>query len=153
MRSARELLEVSNPAWPELRALIADAPIDVHVLPAPDDSERVIHALQVSAASTLGALAVSTGGLVCDHGWLRLLGGGTCELPSLADANGLTEPQRRPPSSLTVAHDVLGGCFAINGGSLMGAIGEVCYFGPDLLEWTSIGGGHTAFVDWSWAAG
>jgi hypothetical protein len=28
----------------------------------------------------------------------------------------------------------------------MGAIGEVCYFGSDSLEWTSIGGGHTAFA-------
>src|SRR5688500_6290688 len=35
----------------------------------------------------------------------------------------------------------------------MGAIGEVCCFGPDSLEWTSIDGGHTAFVDWALGGG
>ena len=105
-------------------------------------------ALQVSAGSTLGALALRTGAIVCDHGWLRLLGAGTEDLPGLAEANGLSSERQDPPSALTVAYDVLGGRFAIDGGELSGTPGEVCYFGPDTLEWTPIGGGHTAFVHW-----
>ncbi len=40
----------------------------------------------------------------------------------------------------------LGGRFAIDGGSLGIALGEVCYFGPDGLAWEALGGGHADFV-------
>jgi len=47
-----------------------------------------------------------------------------------------------------VAYDVLGGRFAINGGSLPGDPGGMCYWAPDTLDWSPLGGGHTAFVEW-----
>lgn len=41
---------------------------------------------------------------------------------------------------------MLGGRFAIDGGALGVAPGEVCYYGPDSLGWDGLGGGHAAFV-------
>ncbi len=76
-----------------------------------------------------------------------MLGAGAPGLPSLAAANDCPRPTV-PPPSVTVAYDVLGGRFAIDGGALAGTPGEVCYFGPDTLSWTPIGGGHSAFVHW-----
>ena len=113
------------------------------------EADRTLYALQVTAGSTLGALAHNCGGLLIDHGWLRILGGGTDQLPSLASANGLGDPSAAPgpPPFLIVAFDVLGGRFAIDGGGLGVAPGEVCYWGPDTLEWESLGIGHTAFVN------
>ncbi len=69
---------------------------------------EVLFRLQVTARSTLGALALRCGGVLLDHGWLRLLGGGGDELMSLAEANGLGEPMcAERPAALTVAFDVL----------------------------------------------
>jgi hypothetical protein len=50
-------------------------------------------------------LAAHTGGLLIDHAWLRVLGGGATGLPSLAEANGLDEPtpSSTPPPLLEVA--------------------------------------------------
>ena len=75
-----------------------------------------------------------------------MLGAGAPGLPSLAAANDR-------PGAQTAAYDALGGRFAINGGALGGESGEVCYFGPDTVAWTPIGGGHTAFVQWALEGG
>ncbi len=45
-----------------------------------------------------------------------------------------------------MAYDVLGGVFAVDGGGLGVAPGEVCYRGPDTLQWISLGAGHGRFV-------
>jgi hypothetical protein len=82
------------------------------------EAEACLLALQVTARSTLGALALHTGGVVIDHGWLRLLGGGHGRLPSLATANGVTDGQQ--PPVLLIGFDVLGGRFAIDGGAATG---------------------------------
>jgi hypothetical protein len=107
-RSADKLLKVEIPPWPLLKALIADAAVDVKVLSVDDaTSKNVLYRLQVTAASTLGALASSCGALVLDHGWLRILGAGTEGLEDLATANGLGDPGHRPvpPGHLVVAYD------------------------------------------------
>jgi hypothetical protein len=148
IRSAGELAEVPDPAWPEWLQLIRLAPVPVVVLPvARHAGLEVLFRLQVTARSMMGALALNSGGLLADHGWLRLLGGGTANLPDLAAVNGLGPPgPSEPPPSLTVGFDVLGGRFAVNGGGLRGQPGEVCYWGPDTLAWTPLGGGYSQFA-------
>lgn len=111
--------------------------------------ELCLYCLQVSARSTLGALALNTGGITVGHGWLRVLGGGGLGLPDIAAVNGLEGTPTPPPPLLLVAFDVLGGRFAINGGGLPGDAGEISYWGPDALLWRPIGFGHTDFVYWS----
>lgn len=142
LRSESELADVDEPAWPGLATLIDAAPLPVVVLPVPPDQARaVLYRLQVTARSALGALALNCGGLLIDHGWLRVLGGGGDGLPDIAAVNDLADPARThsPPPFLTVAFDVLGGRFAVDGGGLGVQPGQVCYWGPDTLEWSGLG--------------
>ncbi|CAN7245103.1 DUF2625 family protein [Knoellia sp. LjRoot47] len=148
-RSVAELTGVDQPAWPELREAIDRSDTPVTVLPTTrGQGERTLHRLQVTARSVLGALALECGGLLVDHGWLRVLGGGAHGIPDLAEANGLTEPDDStpPPPFLIVAHDVLGGRFAVDGGGLGVAPGQVCHFATDSLRWEALGVGHGEFV-------
>lgn len=138
-----------EPAWPLIEALLRAAAHPVVVLPADRASrEATLARLQVTSRSVLGALARESGGLLIDHGWMRMLGGGPPPL-NLAVANGLGEAPGEPPASLLVAFDILGGKYAINGGSLPGSPGEVCYFAPDQLAWWPMEMGHHEFVAWS----
>ena len=148
-RSAPELSDVEDPAWPEIKQAVARAAVPVRVLPVSrSQGSDVLFRLQVSAASALGAMALNCGALVLDHGWLRLLGGGADALPDLAEANGLGDPAngRSAPPWLVVAFDVLGGQFAVDGGGLGIGDREVCYRGPDTLRWVGLGTGHSDFV-------
>jgi hypothetical protein len=83
---------VDEPAWPLLQEAFTSsaAPLEV----APGDAEQgraCLLQLQVSAGSALGALALHTGGVIVDGGWLRVFGGAAgasaAGLPSLAQVN------------------------------------------------------------------
>jgi hypothetical protein len=149
MRSWEELALVDDPAWPLVQAGIATAAHPVTVLPGDRAvREATLVQLQVTARSGLGALALETGGMLVDHGWLRRLGGGSPPL-NLAAANGLEQRLGEPPTLLTVGFDVLGGRYALNGGALPGSAGEICYFAPDELAWLPMEMGHLDFVLWS----
>ena len=68
---------MADPAWPEIQSLMAEAVVDVQVLPAPASRRDVaLETLQFTARSFLGALVGECGGLLVDHGWLRILGAG-----------------------------------------------------------------------------
>jgi hypothetical protein len=155
-RSIAELADVANPAWPEVIDAVEAAAGDRQILPVDEaQGRRTLHQLQVSAGSWLGAMALNCGGVLVDHGWLRLLGGGHGGLADLASMNGLGDPSAAdgPPSFLVVAYDVLGGRFAIDGGGLGGTPGEVAYWAPDTMRWDGLGMGHAAFVRWSLSGG
>jgi len=150
VRDLAELTLVPNPMWPTVQAWVADSPVPVEQLPVERRTgEQCISRLQVTAASTMGALALNCGGILVDHRWLRLYGGSQDPLVDLAVLNGLATPPSGTPPHLVVASDVLGGRFAVNGEGLVGSPGEVCYFGPDTLEWEPLGMGHTDLVRWS----
>jgi Protein of unknown function DUF2625 len=146
-RSADDLRAASNTAWPQVEALIESSPNSVRLLSA-DLARRdaALVALQITSHSFLGAVVGECGALVVDQGWLRILGAGTEGLPGVHEANGLSAG---PPLLLDVAWDVLGGRFAIYGGGLDASPGEVCYWGPDTLDWTPVGGGYTDFIPWA----
>ena len=148
IRRLEELLNVPDPAWDKVRHLVGQNPSATVVDGDSERGARALWRLQVSASSYLGALAVHTGGILADDGWFRLLGGGSPHLADLATANELDEPREgaAPPPFLLVGYDALGGRFAIEGGGLGVAAGEVCYFGPDSLSWGGLSGGHADFV-------
>jgi hypothetical protein len=142
IRSAGELAAVPDPAWPEWLELVRLAPVPAVVLPvARQAGLEVLFRLQVTARSMMGALALNSGGMLADHGWVRLLGGGSEGRPDLAAANGLGPPgTSAPPPWLTIGFDALGGRFAVNGGGLDGFYQdlrwpgwqeEVAALGPD----------------------
>ncbi len=160
MRELTELIEVEDPAWPELQTLFADCPMPLTVFaPDPHESSRGLHQLQVTARSMLGGLTLNCGGLLVDDGWVRVYGGGPGHdggLPSLAQVNGFPEtfdPGWQAPAGLVVAHDVLGGVFALNGmdpaaSERPGQPGQMTYFAPDTLAWEALGIGHSAWLAW-----
>ncbi|WP_460761420.1 DUF2625 family protein [Nocardiopsis oceani] len=129
--------------------------MSVHVQPpAPEHRGRCLLRLQVTARSFLGAVALETGGILVDDGWLRVHGGGCADLAGLDQVNGLTgEVEEAPPARLIVAHDVLGGVFGVNGPAAEelgypGEPGEVAYFAPDRLEWEPLGTGYAGWLEW-----
>ncbi len=149
IRDISALSEV-NDAWPLLSDLVDASPVDARALQRDESRSReCVTRLQVTTRSALGGLAYNCGGIVVDHGWLRILGGGREHLHSLSEANDLPSPApaSTPPGHLVVAEDVLGGQFAIDGGELGIEPGTVCYFGPDSLAWVGLGVGHGQFVE------
>lgn len=147
VRGYRDLLS-DDPAWPQLEAA-ARASGRVTVLPRDATAARTcLEALQVTTRSPLGALAHETGGLLVDHGWLRVFGSGHAQLPRRLggwnDALGIPHAD-----FLLIADDVVGGVFAINGGALGPAPGNVYYFAPDTLAWEDTELRHTAFMQWA----
>ena len=152
MRSLADLTSTDEPAWPLVQQWIAAAP-NVEVLPVdPDRARAVLLAMQVTLHSTLGAVAYRSGGLLVDHGWLRILGSGNGRLKrSLASWNDgrVALDASRRPSMVLVADDVLGGFFAINGGELGEGEGTVYYLAPDTLRWEPLGLGYSEFLAWA----
>lgn len=152
MRPLSELINTDDPAWPEVEQWIAGATNDVEVLPV-NEAERdsALLAVQVTTRSPMGAIVYETGGLLIDHGWLRILGSGHSRLPrSLASWNeGRTMfGDGQMPGYLLVADDVLGGFFAINGGSLGPEMGSVFYFSPDTADWECLDFSYSQFIFW-----
>ena len=152
MRNLNELLAAPNPAWPLVQSWIAEASNPVEVLPPHKESRaESLLAIQVTVGSVLGAFACETGGLLVDHGWVRVLGSGhprlTRSVASWNTGRTIRQPGQTPPFVL-VADDVLGGFFAINGGAFDAEPGLVCYFTPDSLEWESLEIPHSEFVMW-----
>lgn len=154
MRQLSELLS-DEPAWPLVESWIAEAVNDVRVLPTDRErSEETLHLLQVTTRSPMGAIALETGGLLVDHGWIRVLGaGGQAMSSSLASWNGLHATREIEPieNALVVANDAVGGLFALNGGAFAGESGSVFYFAPDTLDWLDTTMGYSGFLEWACA--
>ncbi len=126
-------------AWDEISAAVAEAPYPVEVLPVePGLGELRLSALGITTGSCLGAVVAHTGGLLVDHGWLRVLGGGHEQLPEVV-------PPQTAEAGLTIAYDVLGGQFSwltpAGGGTP-----TVHYFGPDDLTWQDLDLGYAAWL-------
>lgn len=145
-----ELLEKQSPAWPTVTSLISSAPRKVEVLPRDSaQAERTLLALDVTTRTTLGAVAWETAGILVDDGWLRILGSGSDRMQgSLLTWNGLGgEPKVAATGGyLIVAHDVLGGVFAMDGGGLGPGKGEAYYLAPDTFEWEDLEMGYTQLI-------
>lgn len=145
-----------DPAWPLVQSWIEAAHNEVAVLPAERAlGEDTLRRLEVTDHSVLGAVAVETGGILIDHGWLRLLGSGSEPLRgSIASWNTIGDAPEVEPlaGALVIGHDAIGGFFALDGGEFEGQVGDVHYFSPDTLEWESLELGYAAFVHWAVSA-
>ncbi len=142
------LLRTDDPAWPHLRQWLADAPNPASIWTTPRErGEATLYRLQVSATTTLGAMALYTAGVSVDGGWIRLLGAGGAPLgPGLREWNGLSGKPAALPGALIVAHDVVGGFFVVNAGAFEGEEGRVLYRAA--RAWVDLGVGYTELVRW-----
>jgi len=93
----------------------------------------------------MGAIVHETGGILIDHGWLRVLGSGHTKLQrTLPGWN-----EGRSNGFYLVADDAIGGFFALNGGNLGTDAGNLYYFAPDTLAWEPMGISYSQFIPWS----
>ena len=115
-------------------------------------AERELFTMQMPTSSPMGAVIYETGGILIHHGWLRILGSGSFKLPrGLMDWNfskSFNESSEKP-KYLLVADDVIGGYFALNGGSLGDNLGKIYYFSPKALTWHNLNFTYTEFLAWA----
>jgi hypothetical protein len=151
MRQLEELINKTDPGWKLVQEWISKAKNKVEVLPC--DTARAKEALyktQVTTRSPMGAIIYSTGGLLVDNGWIRILGSGSAKLDrTLPDWNkGKSFKQfGEQPAFLLVADDAVGGFFAVNGGAFGADAGKVYYLSPDDLEWEPLDITYTEFLN------
>lgn len=152
MKSLEQLLEQQS-AWLILRDWFAQAKNLYEILASyPEDASAALVGMQLSTRSPLGAIVYETGGVLIDHGWLRILGSGNEKLPrGLFDWNfGKTFKQSgEQPSYLLIADDAIGGYFAINAGGIGADIGRVYYYHPKSQQWKSLNLGYSEFLGWA----
>ncbi|BBY46708.1 hypothetical protein MARA_01380 (plasmid) [Mycolicibacterium arabiense] len=160
MRDVVELVGVLDPAWPWLVADLDSSFADYAILPPePQSCEAALHQLQVTARSPLGAVVLNTAGVLVHGGWLRMYGGsggGSTGMPSIGEVNGFPAdpvPGWQPAAGLIIAHDVLGGVFALNGAHPQqhgrpGVPGSVVHFSAATLTWEDLDMGHTEWLSW-----
>jgi hypothetical protein len=141
-RAWRDLVNEAEDAIALIREWAAAAPFDVEILPCePAAGQRALEALQVSTRSPMGALAFHTGGLLVDHGWLRVLGAGCPLFPRAIDTwNDLGQPSQRHLAGVLVADDAAGGFFA-----WYREPRTIHYLPPDTLAWEDLDLGYS---DW-----
>ncbi|WP_211345577.1 DUF2625 domain-containing protein [Paraflavitalea soli] len=151
MRPLEALIDKNDPGWPLIRSWIDTAKNKVEVLPAdPSKAGDALFNTQVTTQSPMGAVVYMTGGLLIDHGWIRILGSGNARLTrSLPEWNKGKSFQEygEAPGYWLIADDVLGGFFAVNTGTFSREkIGNVYYLAPDNLEWEDLNMTYAGFL-------
>jgi len=151
MQPLENLVHTADPGWDYVKQWIGAAANKVEVLPCDTlKAKDALYKAQVSTRSAIGAVIYHTGGLLVDHGWIRILGSGSPQLNrSLPDWNkGKTFSQfGEIPSYLLVADDAVGGFFAINNGGLGSEAGMIYYFAPDSLQWQNLNMTYPEFLN------
>lgn len=154
-RSLADLLSGTESSWLMLREWFAAARNPVEVLPGERDrGEAALLELQVTDRSPLGAVALEAGGILFDQGWLRFLGSGGARMRgTVLSWNGMGVGDRPIESplrgALIVAHDAVGGFFALNGGAFPGEAGSTFYLAPDTLGWEDLGLSYSQLLRWA----
>jgi len=151
MRSVDELINKTEPGWTIVQKLIDKAKNKIEVLSCDTTKAKdALYKTQVTTRSPMGAIIYSTGGILVDNGWIRILGSGNIKLnrtlPDWNKGKSFTE-FGETPSFLLIADDAVGGFFAINGGLLGKDAGKVYYLSPDNLEWEPLGLTYTDFLN------
>jgi hypothetical protein len=138
MRALNELLKGES-SWKVVEDMMSRATNKYEILPKSQQAAEIaLVGLQQSIGSLMAAITYETGGILFDHGWLRLLGSGHERMTrTIANWNlGRShETAEETPGFLMVADDVLGGIFAVNGNELGEDMGGMYYLAPDTCEW------------------
>jgi hypothetical protein len=134
--------------WAEIDALVAGAAVQAELLPA-----EAVPPIGVLPDPWLARMASAAGGILVDHGWLRMLGAGH---PRIGD--GLVGWNARlggqpldPPLSdgLIVAYDAVGGFFSIFPDQAEPARSGVVYRSSEDEDWQALGLDYSTFLRWT----
>jgi len=148
MRALTDLINQKETAWPDVQSWAADAKNAIEILPTTRPAgEQALLYIQVTTRSPMGAIALETGGIIVDDGFLRILGAGGPRMSSSLVNWNSRAPHLGIKGGLVIALDATGGVFALNDGSLPGARGHVAYFAPDTLEWESLDMNYSEFIN------
>lgn len=151
VRTLDDLINKVDPAWPLVQEWMKEAKNQIEVLPKDSlRADSTLTQLQVTTRSPMGAITYETGGILINHGWIRIIGSGSAKLPRTITSwnfgKSFTE-RGQQPSFLLIADDVLGGFYAINNGGISKeGIGKVFYFAPDALDWEPMEINYTDFI-------
>jgi hypothetical protein len=150
MRSVEELINTSEPGWDLVKEWIGKAKNKVEVLAVDSmQSKDALFKIQVTTRSPMGAIIYATGGILVDHGWIRILGSGCPRLqrslPEWNKGKSFKQFGEHPPF-LLIADDAIGGFFFLNGGGMGNDPGKVYYCSPDNLEYEPMGLSYTEFL-------
>lgn len=150
MQTIDQLINRDDPGWAVIKQWIDSAKNKVEVLPADSTKAReALYKTQVTTRSIMGAIVFSTGGILIDNGWIRILGSGSRNmkrnLPDWNKGKAFNEFGDRPAFFL-VADDAAGGYFAINYGSFGEDIYSIYYLSPDNLQWESLSMNYGDFI-------
>ena len=153
MRTIEELIDLNEPGWVLVSEWLNDAKNKYEILPKDDvNAEQELLNVQVTTRSPMGAVIYETGGILIDHGWLRILGSGSEKLNRdlYAWNKGKTfENDGDFPTHFLIADDVIGGYFALNAGGVGEDMGKVYYLAPDTLAWENLDIGYSEFLRWT----
>lgn len=150
MRPVEQLINREDPGWKVVKQWIDTAKNKVEILPVDTNKAKdALYKTQVTTRSVMGAIVFSTGGLLIDDGWIRILGSGSAKmkrtLPDWNKGKGFSE-FGEPPVFFLVADDAAGGYFAINYGSFGKDLENMYYLSPDDLEWEPLEMDYEDFI-------
>jgi hypothetical protein len=150
MRLVDELINRTDPGWPTVKKWTDSAKNKVEVLPVDTlKAKDALYKTQVTTRSIMGAIVYSTGGILIDNGWIRILGSGCAKmqrtLPDWNKGKAFKEFGERPEFFL-VADDAAGGFFAINYGSFGKDVESIYYLSPDDLKWEPLDMNYESFI-------
>jgi hypothetical protein len=132
------------PGWDELMSIIGTAINEYKILPVEDSIKAVenLYELQISTRQHMGAIIYKTGGIVVDHGWIRIFGSGSKQMNrnvlDYSKDKGLVPGFDKPTGMAIITDDILGGFYAMNYGALGNDLNNIYYFGPDGLAYESL---------------
>lgn len=143
-------MNAERSSWAKTQEWLQSVPNAAEVLQGDrEKGEFILRQLQVSPKSLMGSIALETGGVLFDHGWLRLLGAGNEQAKGNLLNWNVTKEGFRQPNAFIVAHDAVGGFFAMNGGAFPGKQGNIFYMAPDTLTWQDLGGSYAQLFSWA----
>lgn len=150
MRSVEDLVNTKEPGWKLVKQWIDSAKNKIEILPCDTTKAKdALYKTQVTTKSPMGAIIYSTGGLLIDDGWIRILGSGNTKLnrtlPDWNKGKSFKEFGENIPF-LLVADDAVGGFFAINAGAFGNDMGKMYYLSPDNLEWQALEQSYSEFL-------
>ncbi len=154
MRPIEELINKENPGWEVVKKWIQEAENEIEILEKDSkQADLALYRTQVTTRSPMGAIIYETGGILIDHGWIRILGSGSDKLKrNLPEWNkGKSfETYGQAMPFLLIADDAIGGFFALNGGGFGDQdFGKIYYLSPESLEWEPLDIGYSEFIYWT----
>ncbi|MGX5855165.1 DUF2625 domain-containing protein [Dyadobacter jiangsuensis] len=149
-RPVEQLINKEDPGWPLVLEWAKKAINPVEILSADSANARqALYDIQVTTRSPMGAIVFMSGGILIDHGWIRILGSGNARLTRALSAWRKTiqlKVSKTGTPLLVVADDAIGGIFVLNDGSLGNDPGKIYYLAPDTLEFEALDLGYSDFL-------